>query len=275
MIKEFNYKKIGHLELSMLPKSGNEFKPYHDHIKLLFLPIGYELKVDFQEYHLQSDALLFLNPKVMIQALSTIHGGELIFFNRDFYCIEMHDHEVSCDGILYNNVFEVPFVELTPEQSAEVQQVIQEIKAEMSLQDSSTEEMLRILLKMVILKATRIWKQVHQFTEIHQDADVQFLRKFSQLVEQNFKTHHSVSEYADMLFVTPKNLSKKIKLLSNERLNTIIKNRIIHESKRLLVHTSLTVKEIAHQLNYEDVAYFIRFFSKSTGFSPTAFRKKF
>ena len=276
MLKEFNFKKFGHLELKELSQSGNEFGPFHDHIKMLFLPKGSELKVDFQEFYLKSDSLLFLNPKVIIQALNDdVQGGNLIFFNRDFYCIEMHDQEVACDGILYNNVFEVPFVELTSEQSSDIQNVLQEIKAEMSNQDSNTEEMLRILLKMIILKATRIWKKVHRFTDQDQDADVQFLRKFSQLVEHHFKTHHSVSEYADMLFITPKNLSKKIKLLSKESPNNIIKNRIIHESKRLLVHTTLTVKEIAYQLNYDDVAYFIRFFSKSTGYSPTAFRKKF
>ncbi|WP_192349951.1 helix-turn-helix domain-containing protein [Algoriphagus sp. Y33] len=276
MLKEFNFKKFGYLELKELPQNGNEFVPFHDHIKMLFLPKGSELKVDFEEFYLKSDCLLFLNPKVIIQALNhDIQEGELIYFNRDFYCIEVHDQEVACDGILYNNVFEVPFVELTPDQSSEVQNVLQEIKAEMNNQDSNTEEMLRILLKMVILKATRIWKKVHQFTEIQQDEDVQFLRKFSQLVERHFKTHHSVSDYADMLFITPKNLSKKIKLLSNESPNNIIKNRIIHESKRLLVHTTLTVKEIAYQLNYDDVAYFIRFFSKSTGNSPTAFRRKF
>ena len=276
MLKEFNFKKFGHLKLTDLAKSGNEFKPFHDHIKMFFLPQGSQLKVDFQEFHLKRDSLLFLNPKVIIQALNDhIQGGEMIYFNRDFYCVEMHDQEVACDGILYNNVFEVPFVELTADQSSAVQNVLKEIKLEMAGQDSNTEEMLRILLKMVILKATRIWKEVHDFTEIDQDADVQFLRKFSQLVERNFKTHHSVSEYADMLFITPKNLSKKIKLLSNESPNNIIKNRIIHEGKRLLVHTTLTVKEIAYQLNYDDVAYFIRFFSKSTGFSPTAFRKKF
>lgn len=276
MLKEFNFKKFGHLKLTDLAKSGNEFKPFHDHIKMFFLPKGSQLKVDFQEFHLKRDSLLFLNPKVIIQALNDhIQGGEMIYFNRDFYCVEMHDQEVACDGILYNNVFEVPFVELTSDQSSAVQNVLKEIKLEMAGQDSNTEEMLRILLKMVILKATRIWKEVHDFTEIDQDVDVQFLRKFSQLVERNFKTHHSVSEYADMLFITPKNLSKKIKLLSNESPNNIIKNRIIHEGKRLLVHTTLTVKEIAYQLNYDDVAYFIRFFSKSTGFSPTAFRKKF
>ena len=62
----------------------------------------------------------------------------------------------------------------------------------MKNEDGNTEEMLRILLKLIILKSTRIWKLQHQLTDSNQDSDVQFLRKFSQLVERHFKTHHTV-----------------------------------------------------------------------------------
>ncbi|MNR56995.1 HTH-type transcriptional activator Btr [compost metagenome] len=78
-----------------------------------------------------------------------------------------------------------------------------------------------------------------------------------------------------MLFLTPKNLSKKIGLLSKDTPNDIIKNRIILESKRLLAHTTITVKEIAYSLNYQDDAYFVRFFTKNAGISPLSFRKQF
>jgi AraC-like DNA-binding protein len=126
----------------------------------------------------------------------------------------------------------------------------------------------------VILKSTRIWKQQHQLTEERQNSDVQFLRKFSKLVEANFRTHHTVADYANILAMAPKSLSKKIGLLSKESPNDIIKNRIILESKRLLAYTSMSVKEIAYNLNYEDDAYFVRFFTKNAGISPTLFRKQ-
>jgi AraC-like DNA-binding protein len=145
----------------------------------------------------------------------------------------------------------------------------------MKNEDANTEEMLRILLKLIILKSTRIWKHQHQLAEDSQQADVQFLRKFSKLVEQHYRTHHTVADYADLLFLTPKNLSKKIGLVSKNTPNDIIKERIILESKRLLAHTQMTVKEIAYSLNYEDDAYFIRFFTKNTGLSPISFRKQF
>lgn len=276
MIKQFNYKQFGNIDLAVYDNTGKSMNGIEDHIKIIFIPQNYGVKIDFQEFTLPHDALLFVNPKVVVQPLQAKRlGAELIHFNRDFYCIEIHDQEVACDGILYNNVFEVPFIELDESQSADVQKIIADIKSEMETQDASTEEMLRILLKLIILKSTRIWKHQHQLAENEQNSDVQFLRKFSKLVEDNYKTHHTVADYADMLFITPKNLSKKIGLLSKDTPNDIIKNRIILESKRLLAHTSLSVKEIAYSLNYDDDAYFVRFFTKNAGTSPTSFRKLF
>ncbi|WP_312398951.1 helix-turn-helix domain-containing protein [Sphingobacterium sp.] len=274
MIKEFSFKQFGNLEFSKSSLQDNVLTAIDEHIKILFIPKNAIIQVDFQEIAMKTDALLFINPNVVLKPCETV-GGQLMHFNKDFYCIEIHDQEVACDGILYNNVFEIPFINLNQVQSDDMQRIIREIQVEMSNEDSSTEEMLRILLKMIILKSTRIWKEQHQLGTKDQQTDVQFLRKFSKLVEQHYKTRHTVADYADLLFVTPKNLSKKIGLVSKATPNEIIKNRIILESKRLLAHTAMTVKEIAYRLNYEDDAYFIRFFTKNTGISPITFRKQF
>jgi len=275
MLKKFSYKQFGSLNFTEKEPDENTLLQIDQHIKVLFLPRQSKIQVDFQEFQIQSDSLLFLNPNVVIKPDENQFGGELLHFNRDFYCIEIHDREVACDGILYNNVFEIPFIQLNEKQSADIQNIIRDIKSEMKDEDANTEEMLRILLKLIILKSTRIWKQQHLLSENEKQPDVQFLRKFSKLVEQHYKTHHSVADYAEMLFLTPKNLSKKISLLSKDTPNDIIKNRIVLESKRLLAHTAMTVKEIAFSLNYEDDAYFIRFFTKNTGISPLTFRKQF
>ncbi|MNQ36529.1 HTH-type transcriptional activator Btr [compost metagenome] len=275
MLKEFSYKQFGNLSFTQQCLDESTLIKIDDHIKVLFLPKETKVHVDFQEFQIETDCLLFINPKVIVKPVTGFGGEVLLHFNRDFYCIEIHDQEVACDGILYNNVFEIPFIKLDESQSADIQNIINEIKSEMEDEDSNTEEMLRILLKLIILKSTRIWKQQHLLAEKDQQSDVQFLRKFSKLVEQHYKTHHTVADYAEMLFITPKNLGKKIGMVSKDTPNDIIKNRIILESKRLLAHTALTVKEIAFSLNYDDDAYFIRFFTKNTGISPLSFRKQF
>lgn len=210
MLREFSYKQFGQLRSSHNGIEESTLLSIAENIKILFLPKNRAVKIDFQSFTLEKDALLFINPNVKIQLSDTKDNNEiLLHFNRDFYCIEIHDHEVACDGILYNNVFEIPFIELTENQAFNIRGIIEEIQSEMQNEDSNTEEMLRTLLKLIILKSTRIWKEKHKLSEEQQQADVYFLRKFSKLVEDNYKTHHTVADYAEMLFMTPKSLSKK------------------------------------------------------------------
>jgi AraC-like DNA-binding protein len=199
----------------------------------------------------------------------------MLYYNQDFYCVEIHDNEVSCDGILYNNVYEIPAIQLSQIESDTVQKIVDEIKYETNNEDVANEEMIRILLKQIIIKATRIWKTEHKFHEPAKTIELEFIRKFSQLVELHFKNLHTVADYANLLFVTPKNLNKKVTQFGNQSPNKIIKDRIILEVKRLLVHSSLTIKEIGYNLGYEDDAYFIRLFTRQTGVSPQQFRKQY
>jgi AraC-like DNA-binding protein len=199
----------------------------------------------------------------------------MIYYNRDFYCVEIHDKEVACDGILFHNVYEIPVVLMSAPTSLNMQQIINEMKAEFERDDSSMEEMLRILLKQLIIKSTRLWKQKHQQINEDAGAEVEFTRTFSQLVEWHYTKHHTVADYADLLNISPKALNKRITRYSNTSPNDIIKNRIIMEAKRLLVHTNLSVKEIGYKLGYDDPSYFIRLFTKQADTSPQHFRQQY
>lgn len=137
MLKEFSYKQFGNIEFSKKAMGEVTFSSISEHIKILFIPKSATIQVDFQEFNMETDALLFINPKVIIKPCETI-DGQLIYFNRDFYCIEIHDQEVACDGILYNNVFEIPFIQLDENQSKDIQNIIQEIKTEMINEDANT-----------------------------------------------------------------------------------------------------------------------------------------
>jgi AraC-like DNA-binding protein len=48
----------------------------------------------------------------------------------------------------------------------------------------------------------------------------------------------------------------------------------LQKSKELLTSTTMPVKEIAFDLNFESASYFITFFKSKTGMSPTEYRKK-
>lgn len=48
----------------------------------------------------------------------------------------------------------------------------------------------------------------------------------------------------------------------------------IQKAKELLTSTSMPVKEISYDLNFESISYFVTFFKSKTGLSPTEYRNK-
>ena len=163
---------------------------------------------------------------------------------------------------------------MSPGEIISIENILQEIKTEFENEDHGLEEMLRVLLKQLIIKSTRLYKkQNHLQPDDVENENLDFIRKYSALVEKEFFSKHSVSDYAEMLNITPKNLHKKIKIISDKTPNELIKNRLLLEAKRYLAHTDLSSKEIAYKLGYDDEAYFSRFFNKHSGNTPIQFRK--
>lgn len=254
--------------------NGEKYKQY---IKVLYLPKGYKLTVDFSDYVTRQSSLFFVAPNQVLKIeKSGNEKGYMIFYNRDFYCIQIHDQEVACDGLLFNNIHNMPLVNVLKEEDSFIQYLIRQMEDEFELGDTSLEEMVRTYLKQLLIKATRLWKKQHlEKSAVEQNSDLEFFRKFTLLVDAHYKEKHTVADYADVLSMAPKTVTHKFKRLKLPQPNEVIKNRIILEAKRLLVHTTLTAKEIAHALGYDDPAYFSRQFQVKTGESPSGFRTKY
>jgi len=250
---------------------------YSQYIKVLLLTTGFEVQVDLAHYTVKQPSLFFVSPNQHLDIKrSGIEEGYFVFYNRDFYCIQIHDDEVACDGLLFNNIHNMPMVLLEQDETSFFTSVFGQMADEFSLEDVSREEMIRTYLKQVFIKSARLWKKQNLDKElVQQNNDLEFFRKFTMLVEEHYKKKHNVSDYAELLYMAPKTITHKFKRLKLPQPNDVIKNRIVLEAKRLLAHTNLTSKEIAYMLGYEDPAYFSRLFAQKTGDTPTGFRAKF
>lgn len=96
--------------------------------------------------------------------------------------------------------------------------------------------------------------------------------RFERLVDEYYRDHLSVADYAEMLSVTPTHLSRVMRRATGRPASRVIEDRVLREARRQLFFTNLGVSQIAYLLGYEDPAYFSRVFSKATGLSPKAFR---
>lgn len=99
-------------------------------------------------------------------------------------------------------------------------------------------------------------------------------KAFKGMLERNFVSAKKPMEYAQNLNISTPYLNECIKKTTGHPVSYHIQQRVILEAKRLLYHTSLSVKEIASELGYDDYPYFSRVFTKVTGVTPLTFRNK-
>lgn len=234
------------------------------------------LKADFSEYHFESNSLFAFSPhQPYMFAESTNIKGIAIYFHPEFFCIYKHDREVSCNGVLYNNIYNPPFVSVDEKSANTFQLLCEQIKTEMQNTELAQYELLVSYLKIFLITASRLKVQQHQdvFDEKQTDKEPFILQKLKDAIEAHFKTKHAPSDYAEMLYITPKALAKITKSHFNKTLSSIINERIIIEAKRELYLTNKTVKQIAYELGYDDEYYFSRFFKVNAEVSPQIYRE--
>ena len=225
--------------------------------------------IDFQRYEVEGEAIFFLNPG---QAFSVeaeeVQRGYRLAFSQDFHCVETYHKATSCNGILFNNVYKVPFVNVDSEVVPELENIIQKLLKEFENPAFGHHEVVQSYLRLFLVLASR------QIDAQQVPGENDFLRNFSFLIEKNYRKFHQVSDYAEMLGIAPKTLTKKIKQLKGVSPSDVIKERLILEAKRELFYSDKQVKTIAYDLGFDDPAYFNRFFKKETGVAPNQFREQ-
>ncbi|MEL7122014.1 MAG: helix-turn-helix domain-containing protein, partial [Bacteroidota bacterium] len=146
------------------------------------------------------------------------------------------------------------------------------LEEEFEIVDSIQEEMLRVIVKKLLIKSTRLYKS--QCKEIQgKDSKIELMRQFRISLEKNFKQLRKVSEYANLLNKSPKTLTNVFKQLDEESPSKMIQQRIVAEAKRYLLYSSLSVKEIAYTLGFEDASAFSQYFKNFVGVAPLGFRE--
>ena len=229
--------------------------------------------IDFKEYVFKDNVLFFLSPGQVFSVDSEqIKTAYKITFVRDFYCIQAHDAAVACNGVLFNNIYETPYVKPCKKDTKKLNFILESLLDEFQQNETAQYDMLQSYLKQFIINSVRVKKENHIIKE---DIQTRLFKDFSVLVEQNFKKLHSVTDYANRLGLSPKSITKHFQKLGTNTPSDFIKNRILLEAKRMLIYTDFTVKEIAFDLGFNDPAYFTRFFTKAISKSPLQFKKDY
>ena len=236
---------------------------------------GKDIIVDGEKIKTSEPQAIFITPgQYMMIPSGDYSDAWVVSFNSDFYCIELHDSEVACNGLLFRNNFNVVVIALDAQQQTVFNNTVLEMIAEINQDDLLKVEMLKNLLKNLLIRSNRLFRS-QQAADMQDDSNIDFARKFSELVEKHYLKEKQVEFYAEKMCIAPATLTKKLQKYGSEAPSRIIKNRILTQAKRHLIYSDKSVKEIAFLLGYDDPHYFSRLFLKETHTAPSDYRKSF
>jgi len=231
--------------------------------------------VDFNPIKIKPNSLLFVN-KNSIQVFDNKakFKGKAILFTDSFFCKTETDTKFLRSSILFNDLLSISQIEL-PKNNSIIKTVFELLETELrNFKDNYQSDLLRNDLRNLLLLSERE-RRKQDFIELKKDANLEQALYFKTLLDDNFITQKRVSFYCQELNITPKKLNKATSKIFGKTPKNIIDDRVLLESKRLLAHTSESIKEISFSLGFEELTNFIKYFKKHTNKTPVEFRAEF
>lgn len=150
-------------------------------------------------------------------------------------------------------------------------QLLHHIKTEIDTYRQDDVHVLRALLYEALVLLDRFYRE--QAAGENTETSSQHVGRFIRLVGEDLKTEHSVRHYAGKLCITPNYLNEIVTSAMGISAKQYILNKVMEEARRMLVYTDIPVCDIAFELNFSTVSYFVRCFRQYTGETPLSYRK--
>ena len=256
--------------------SHNFLKPINcPFYQILVFDTSTKFEINLTQYVCSGSTILFLTPFQQFKWLDANKTElKLIQFHGDYYCIEYHKNMISCNGILFNNIYEKPFFNINKSYYDEIVNTIEKMDKEIQNEIVSpfTDSIVKSYLQLILSISSKE-KSKYLIDLKPNELPNKDLVYFQDLLEKHYKTERSMAFYAAEFSLSTDAFSKKVKKQFSKSPSQLINERVILEAKKLLHLTYKSIKEIAQELNFEDEFYFSRYFKKNVGVSPSSYRK--
>ena len=173
--------------------------------------------------------------------------------------------ELNSVHILSDFNAEVRFVDL--------QALEQQIHEEIYSERPGKQLALNGCFKLLFVKIFRLLQHNRRQQESPNRA-LHYFREFQKAVERTAPFGKKIAQFAQELKITQVHLNRICQAVKGKTAQQIVQAHTIRKAHNYLLYTSLSVAEIAYELQFVDPGYFTRFFRKQTGLSPVAYRAK-
>ncbi|OKL41582.1 AraC family transcriptional regulator [Pontibacter flavimaris] len=251
-------------ELSAVPHRHNAYQLiYVQETK------GGDNLIDFRRYEMLAGRVFFLGPGQAHQREARQEQGRIVAFRESLLqATGLTAHEVL---VLFGSAYQHPYLDLPYELQQTFEQLVQLLEQELEELVPDYTILSRLLYTLLRYLLRESHQQIARFTPARYSERI---FQLSSLVELHFQEHLPVSYYAGAMGITSKHLNTICRGCLGMTVADMLHNRLLIESKRLLYFSTLSVKEIAYKLGFEDASYFVRFFRRLAGSTPMQLRRE-
>ncbi|MCL7762770.1 AraC family transcriptional regulator [Polaribacter sp. Z014] len=270
-IKEFQFFNLEELITDDLkPKDHSPYLPHRLNFYAILIITDGEVNhiVDFKVHSLKKDDVMVLS-KGQTHAFDefSVYKGYLVVFSEAFMHKYMAQSTIAQINHLYNYFLAQEKIN-NPDRNQILLRVLQN---ELKSNSSSLPNIIASILSVYLLKLNEENTRLAAISVDNKYLD--YFNNFRLLVEKNFSKTRDAKVYASDIAISYKHLNEVCKGVVNTTAKAFIDNYVILEAKRLLVSTSLSVKEIAFILGFDEPTNFLKYFKKHIKLTPVEFRK--
>lgn len=260
---------IARTSINGLPNTKEVERPHRDngHLFILQQKGTTRIEIDFQTHHIESSSIIYIHPDQIHRLIAfenaTVTSWIITGENLHQENLKLLESLKSLGALaLQADTFSIIL------ETASLCIQFSERKHE-KLFDSILKESCNTLVSLVASQYLAQSKNTDNYSRFEV-----MTKSFKSLLENDFMTVKSPAAYAEHLNISTPYLNECVKTATGQSVSHHIQQRVILEAKRLLYHSSKSIKEIAGELGYDDYSYFTRLFVKITGMTPLTFRTK-
>lgn len=253
-----------------------------DFYKILFTTKGAGVfTMGLNTYYLEEPTILFIHPNDIIswKNLSEESGGYYCLFKRPFLT-EYPALKASMDKFSLFTEKSKSVIRIAEEDVPVLEQLFAKMKEDELAGGKWMGDALQAYLQLIMVESakranfpapdnvTDEYRHVHEFFRLLED-EAGGINKETPIRIRTAK------EFAADLSLHPNHLNALLKKHTGQNVSTHIKNRLLDETKVLLLQTDWSLQEIGYSIGFAEQPNFNSFFKKNTGITPAEFRKHY
>jgi AraC-like DNA-binding protein len=228
-------------------------------------------QIHFLEYEVNKGDIAILQPQLMIDTKSLSEDAEIITIGLSLDFIT--EFPVLREFVMNNQIRWQPIIRLQSEEiklQNELLTLIQNFYHKKASPNKT--QMLRHLVMVLVSMISEVYSKLPNNKNLVKSRTHEIIDEFYLLVSKYAGQQRSVVFYAEKLHLTSQYLSTFLKQKTGRSALQWIDHITILHAKTLLKSSNLSIKEISHELHFEETSVFCRYFKRIVGLSPTTYR---